>query len=47
MNHPAAPLQTLTDKLIARKEGAISWVIFNNPERHNSSRRKRLCRWGW
>jgi len=37
MNHPAAPLQTLTDKLIARKEGAIGWVIFNNPERHNAT----------
>lgn len=37
MNHPAAPIQTLTDKLIARKEGAIGWVIFNNPERHNAT----------
>jgi enoyl-CoA hydratase len=37
MNHPVAPLQTLTDKLIARKEGAIGWVIFNNPERHNAT----------
>lgn len=37
MNHPATPLQTLTDKLIARKEGAIGWVIFNNPERHNAT----------
>jgi len=37
MNHSAAPLQTLTDKLIARKEGAIGWVIFNNPERHNAT----------
>lgn len=37
MNHPAAPLQTLTEKLIARKEGAIGWVIFNNPERHNAT----------
>ena len=37
MNHPAAPLQTLTDKLIARREGAIGWVIFNNPERHNAT----------
>jgi enoyl-CoA hydratase/carnithine racemase len=37
MNHPAAPIPTLTDKLIARKEGAIGWVIFNNPERHNAT----------
>jgi enoyl-CoA hydratase/carnithine racemase len=37
MNHPAAPLQTLTDKLIARREGAIGWVVFNNPERHNAT----------
>ena len=36
MNHPAAPMPTLTDKLIARKEGAIGWVIFNNPDRHNA-----------
>jgi len=37
MNHPAAPIPTLTDKLIARKEGAIGWVIFNNPDRHNAT----------
>jgi len=37
MNHPAAPLQSLTDKLIARKDGAIGWIIFNNPERHNAT----------
>jgi enoyl-CoA hydratase/carnithine racemase len=37
MNHPATPLQTLTDKLVARKEGAIGWVIFNNPARHNAT----------
>jgi len=37
MNDPAAPLQTLTDKLIARREGAIGWIIFNNPARHNAS----------
>ena len=30
-------MPTLTDKLIARKEGAIGWVIFNNPERHNAT----------
>jgi enoyl-CoA hydratase len=25
-----------TDKMIARKEGAVGWMIFNNPERHNA-----------
>ena len=25
-----------TEKLIARKEGAIGWVIFNNPEKRNA-----------
>jgi enoyl-CoA hydratase/carnithine racemase len=37
MNHPAAPAQSLTDKLIARKDGTIGWIIFNNPERHNAT----------
>ena len=37
MNDPAAPPQSLTDKLIARKNGAIGWVIFNNPDRHNAT----------
>jgi enoyl-CoA hydratase len=37
MNHPIASLQTLTEKLIARKEGAIGWIIFNNPARHNAT----------
>jgi len=37
MNYPAVPIPTLTDKLIARKEGAIGWIIFNNPERHNAT----------
>jgi enoyl-CoA hydratase len=37
MNHPAAPTLSLTDKLIARKDGAIGWIIFNNPERHNAT----------
>jgi enoyl-CoA hydratase len=37
MNHPAAPISTLTDKLVARVDGAIGWVIFNNPERHNAT----------
>jgi enoyl-CoA hydratase/carnithine racemase len=33
MNDPALPLQSLTDKLVARKDGAIGWIYFNNPER--------------
>jgi enoyl-CoA hydratase len=26
----------ITDKLIAKKDGAIGWVIFNNPEKRNA-----------
>lgn len=37
MNHPAALVQTLTDKLIAEKDGAIGWIVFNNPARHNAT----------
>jgi enoyl-CoA hydratase/carnithine racemase len=37
MNRAAAPITALTEKLIARKDGAIGWVIFNNPERHNAT----------
>jgi enoyl-CoA hydratase/carnithine racemase len=37
MNHPAESMQTLTDKLIAEKEGSIGWITFNNPERHNAT----------
>src|SRR5687768_11700135 len=36
MNHPGTPLETLTEKLVATKEGAIGWIVFNNPERHNA-----------
>ncbi len=25
-----------TDKMLARKDGAIGWMTFNNPERHNA-----------
>jgi enoyl-CoA hydratase/carnithine racemase len=25
-----------TDKMIARKDGPVAWMIFNNPERHNA-----------
>jgi enoyl-CoA hydratase/carnithine racemase len=27
---------TQTDKIIARKEGRVGYIIFNNPERHNA-----------
>lgn len=37
MNHPTPAIQTLTDKLIAKVEGPIGWVIFNNPDRHNAT----------
>jgi enoyl-CoA hydratase/carnithine racemase len=36
MNFPGIALQTLTEKLVATKEGAIGWIVFNNPERHNA-----------
>lgn len=36
MNFPGISLQTLTEKLVATKEGAIGWIVFNNPERHNA-----------
>jgi len=36
MNHPAIPIQTLTDKLVAQKDGHIGWIVFNNPARHNA-----------
>ncbi len=26
----------LTDRIVARKEGAIGWLVFNNPERRNA-----------
>lgn len=27
---------SITEKMIARKEGAIGWIVFNNPARHNA-----------
>lgn len=27
----------MTDKLIATREGAIGWITFNNPDRHNAT----------
>jgi len=29
-------LETTTEKLLAHKEGAIGWITFNNPKRHNA-----------
>lgn len=29
-------MQTITEKLIGRKDGAIGWAIFNNPQRRNA-----------
>jgi enoyl-CoA hydratase len=28
--------ERITDKMIARKEGAVGWMVFNNPERRNA-----------
>ena len=36
MNHPGNALQTLTEKLVAKKEDGIGWIVFNNPARHNA-----------
>lgn len=36
MNDVSTALPTLTEKLVARKEGQIGWIIFNNPARHNA-----------
>ena len=36
MNQPGTTIPTLTDKLLAIKEGHIGWIVFNNPERHNA-----------
>lgn len=36
MNDSGTILQTLTEKLVARKEQGIGWIIFNNPARHNA-----------
>lgn len=36
MNHPGTLIHTLTDKLVARKDNGIGWIVFNNPARHNA-----------
>ena len=37
MNLPASPIQALTDKLVTHVDGAIGWIVFNNPDRHNAT----------
>jgi enoyl-CoA hydratase len=34
MNAPV--VEGLTERIIARKEGAVGWLVFNNPERRNA-----------
>ncbi len=36
MNQPGTTIPTLTEKLLAIKEGHIGWIIFNNPDKHNA-----------
>jgi enoyl-CoA hydratase len=36
MNQPGTTITTLTDKLLAIKEGHIGWIVFNNPDKHNA-----------
>jgi len=36
MNTEATTLQTLTEKLVAKKQDGIGWIVFNNPARHNA-----------
>jgi len=33
---PAFPAGTITEHLIAEKQGAIGWITFNNPQRRNA-----------
>ncbi|MCL6645018.1 MAG: enoyl-CoA hydratase/isomerase family protein [Dehalococcoidia bacterium] len=36
MNASETAIETLTEKLVARKAGAIGWIVFDNPARHNA-----------
>ena len=36
MNQPGTTIPTLTEKLLAIKEGHIGWIVFNQPEKHNA-----------
>ena len=36
MNQPGNTIPTLTDKLLAIKEGHIGWIVFNNPDKLNA-----------
>ena len=29
-------MKTSTERMIARKDGAVGWMLFNNPARHNA-----------
>src|SRR5919199_1005632 len=33
---PAAVVPHVTEKMIARKDGPIGWIVFNNPARRNA-----------
>jgi enoyl-CoA hydratase len=34
--NPLSPEALGTEKMLARKEGGVGWMTFNNPERHNA-----------
>lgn len=36
MNEAPAALQGLTERMIARKEDGVGWIVFNQPARHNA-----------
>lgn len=33
---PGTAIKTSTERMIARKDGAVGWLLFNNPARHNA-----------
>jgi enoyl-CoA hydratase len=36
MNYPQHTTHASTEKLVAKKENGVGWIIFNNPARHNA-----------
>jgi enoyl-CoA hydratase len=34
--HEETNVKTTTERMLARKDGAIGWMLFNNPARHNA-----------
>ena len=42
MNQPGTTIATLTDKLLAIKEGHIGWIVFNNPEKRSEEHTSEL-----